>query len=278
MPLPVRSRRYDEAFWKDNCLALAAQLAYYFFFALFPTLLFMVALASYFPLTTLIDDLFRTMGGLMPPEALQLITDQMIKISEDKQTGLLTLGVLLAISSSSAVALRAIRMNSCDRAHHRCRHLHSRVVCAGARRPDGCDQARRDDGVRGTRVRVDVEDRGRCFRAGAQPSISPDVERNSVAGSSRMWLPSLGSVPVANWATAETYGLIGAVMFASLGASEIEHASPRGKDPGEKVRGQKRYIPARAMRRWEKWRRSRGEHPPSAEEVKAVLPTDDSRD
>src|SRR3712207_3507106 len=25
-----------EAFWKDNCLAMAAQLAYYFFFALFP--------------------------------------------------------------------------------------------------------------------------------------------------------------------------------------------------------------------------------------------------
>jgi membrane protein len=54
---------------KDNCLSLAAQLAYYFSFALFPTLLFLVALASYFPVATLIDDMFRTLGGLLPPEA-----------------------------------------------------------------------------------------------------------------------------------------------------------------------------------------------------------------
>ena len=104
----IFKRALYEAFWKDNCLALAAQLAYYFFFALFPTLLFMVALASYFPLTTLIDDLFRTMGGFMPPEVLQLITDQMIKISNDGQGGLLTLGVLLAVSSSSAAMVAII--------------------------------------------------------------------------------------------------------------------------------------------------------------------------
>jgi membrane protein len=101
-------RALHNAFWRDNCLGLAAQLAYYFFFALFPALLFMVALASYFPLTTLIDDLFRTMGGFMPPEALQLITTQMIKISSDGQGGLLTLGVLLAVSSSSAAMVAII--------------------------------------------------------------------------------------------------------------------------------------------------------------------------
>jgi membrane protein len=101
-------RTFDEAFWKDNCLAMAAQLAYYFFFALFPALLFIAALASYFPLTTLIDDLFRSMGGFMPPEALQLITDQMIKISGGEHTGLMTLGMLLAVSSSSAAMVAII--------------------------------------------------------------------------------------------------------------------------------------------------------------------------
>jgi membrane protein len=80
-------RTLYEAFWKDNCLAMAAQLAYYFFFALFPALLFVVALASYFPLTTLIDDLFRTMGGFMPPEALQLITDQMTRFRTANRPG-----------------------------------------------------------------------------------------------------------------------------------------------------------------------------------------------
>lgn len=104
----ILKRVLYEAFWTDNCLALAAQLAYYFFFALFPALLFLVALASYFPLTTLIDDLFRTMSGFMPPEALQLITEQMLKISGDRQGGLLTLGMLLALSSSSAAMVAII--------------------------------------------------------------------------------------------------------------------------------------------------------------------------
>ena len=101
-------RTLYEAFWKDNCLSLAAQLAYYFFFALFPTLLFLVALASYFPVATLIDDMFRTLGGLLPPEALKLITDQLVKISSSRDAGLMSLGVLLAVSSSSAAMIAII--------------------------------------------------------------------------------------------------------------------------------------------------------------------------
>ena len=103
----IFTRTVYESFWKDNCLSMAAQLAYYFFFALFPTLLFIVALASYFPVTSLIDDMFRTFGGFLPPEALQIITDQIVKISNTKSGGLLSLGVLLALSSSSA-AMTAI--------------------------------------------------------------------------------------------------------------------------------------------------------------------------
>jgi membrane protein len=103
----ILKRTIYEALWKDNCLSMAAQLAYYFFFALFPTLLFVVALASYFPITNLIDDMFETLGGFLPPEALQIITDQIIKISNQKNAGLLILGVLLALSSSSA-AMTAI--------------------------------------------------------------------------------------------------------------------------------------------------------------------------
>ena len=39
----------------DNCLNLAAQLAYYFFLALFPALLFLVALVSFIPIAGLLD-------------------------------------------------------------------------------------------------------------------------------------------------------------------------------------------------------------------------------
>jgi membrane protein len=103
----LAKRTFNEAFFKDNCLGMAAQLAYYFFFALFPALLFVLAIASYFPLENLIDDMFRTMGGFVPPEVLSIITDQMKKISEGDQGGLLTFGMLLTIWSSSG-AMTAI--------------------------------------------------------------------------------------------------------------------------------------------------------------------------
>jgi hypothetical protein len=52
--------------------------------------------------------------------------------------------------------------------------------------------------------------------------------------------------------------------------AEIEHASPYGKEAGEKVPGQKRLIGPAAMRAWIAKRRKRGEKPPSADEVKKV--------
>jgi len=75
----VFKRTFKEAFWEDNCLGMAAQLAYYFFFALFPALLFVLAVASYFPVEALIDDVFRNLGGFVPPEALSIISDQLTK-------------------------------------------------------------------------------------------------------------------------------------------------------------------------------------------------------
>jgi membrane protein len=60
--------------------------------------------------------------------------------------------------------------------------------------------------------------------------------------------------------------LLGAEMNA-----EIEHASPYGKEPGEKVPGQRRKIGPAAMRAWVARRRKHGEKPPSADDVKQVV-------
>jgi len=54
----------------DDVLGLAAQLSYYFFLALFPALLFLLAVASFFPLSNITDDVGRSLGpfaGVAPP-------------------------------------------------------------------------------------------------------------------------------------------------------------------------------------------------------------------
>ena len=306
-----------EAFWKDNCLALAAQLAYYFFFALFPALLFLVALASYFPLATLIDDLFRAMSGFMPPEALQLITDQMLKISGDREGGLLTLGMLLAVSSSSAAMVAIIdTLNAAydveeGRPWWKVR-LTAILLTIAVAIFILVSFALVLVGPTMATSLADTMNLGPAFEwtwkilqwpvlfALASLGIAliyyfaPDVQQEWVwltPGSffaTTLWLAaSLGfKYYVANWGNyTETYGLLGAVMILLLwfyisglvilvGAemnAEIEHASPHGKDPGEKVAGQKRRIPITAMRRWIRFRRAHGERPPSAKDVETAL-------
>src|SRR5687768_6241765 len=103
----ILKRTFHEAFFKDNCLGMAAQLAYYFFFALFPTLLVMLAIAGKFFSEGLVFDTFALLGGFVPAEALTLIIDQIRKIHAGQQGGLLTLGMLAALWSSSA-AMTAI--------------------------------------------------------------------------------------------------------------------------------------------------------------------------
>jgi len=122
----------------------------------------------------------------------------------------------------------------------------------------------------------------------------PDAEQDwvwltpgSIFATTCWLLASLGfKYYVANFASyTATYGAIGGVMILMLwfyisglvillGAemnAEIEHASPYGKDEGEKVPGQKRKIGPAAMRAWMDRRRQRGDKPPSADEMKDVV-------
>jgi membrane protein len=86
----------------DDAAGLAAQLSYYFFLSLFPTLLALVALASLFPLQNFTDEVSRVLSPVAPRAAVKLITDQMVSIGQQENTGLLSLGLLTAIWSSSA--------------------------------------------------------------------------------------------------------------------------------------------------------------------------------
>jgi membrane protein len=92
----------------DNGFGLAAQLAYYFFLALFPALLFMLALVSFFPVSDLPDRLAGQLASVAPPEVATIIRDQLAQLWQSRHGGLLTFGFIAALWSSSAALVALI--------------------------------------------------------------------------------------------------------------------------------------------------------------------------
>lgn len=92
----------------DNCLGLAAQLAFYFLLALFPAILFLVALASYLTVDNVLAELVAALGAVAPDELVALLRGQLDQIAEGRHSSLLTLGIIGAIWSSSAAMVAII--------------------------------------------------------------------------------------------------------------------------------------------------------------------------
>src|SRR5438445_1628534 len=84
---------------EDNCLGLSAQLAYYFFLSVFPALLGVVALTSFFP-RNLLDQMLAWFASFTPPDVLDIVRTQIQLITKTGHTGLLTFGALGALWSS----------------------------------------------------------------------------------------------------------------------------------------------------------------------------------
>ena len=289
---------------QDDAQGLAAQLSYYFFLALFPTLLCLVALASMLPLANFTDEVMTLLQPVAPAEAIKLIREQMLALGERDDVGLLTLGFVGAVWTSSAamgavigamnraydidesrpwwkVRLRAILLT----VSLACFILLSlMLVIAG---PKLADEVARIFHL-GTAVAM-------AWKIIQWPIVfllvstgvgivyyfAPDAEQEWVwvtPGSltaATLWLiASLGfRAYVVNFGSYEaTYGAIGGIIVILLwfyllgfiiviGAemnAEIEHASPWGKKPGEKVPGQKRRIGLAAERFWNEHRGREG--------------------
>jgi membrane protein len=282
---------------QDNVLGMSAQLAYYFFLSLFPALLFVVALASFFPLENLVQEIIVTLGQFVPGDVLEIIRDQLLAISESGDTGLLTIGFLGTIWSSS-IAMNSI-IDTVNRAYgiQESRpfwkvRLEAIVLTAALALfilvsfflvlvgPNLAEAIAREIGLgRAFVVMWQIAQWPVIFflvvtAIGLVYYFAPDAEQQWVwitPGSllaTLLWLgSSLGfRFYVANFTDYnETYGTIGGVIvlllwfyltaFAILiGAelnSEIEHASPYGKDIGEKRPGERRRIGIAALQQYE---------------------------
>src|SRR3982751_1856474 len=101
-------KRAGKGAWDDNVLDLAAQQAYYFFFALFPALLFVIAVASFFPLQTLTDEVVTNLSRGAPRAVIDIINEQLKQLGNQKSGGILTFAFLVTIWSSSGAMVSII--------------------------------------------------------------------------------------------------------------------------------------------------------------------------
>ena len=98
---------------ESNCSEHAAAMAYYFLFALFPFLLFLTTLIGYLPIPHLMEYLLIDAARMLPAEAFALVQDNIRSLFIRKQHGLLSIGILLALwSSSKAVVSIIFAMNT----------------------------------------------------------------------------------------------------------------------------------------------------------------------
>jgi membrane protein len=278
----------------DDVLGLAAQLSYYFFLALFPAILFVLALASFFPLGSLTDDLARVLGPVVSPEVLKLIQEQMQRLANAESGGLLTFGVLGAIwSSSAAVVSISSALNKTydideSRPWWKVRLVAIgltiglavfilvalTLVLAGPAIASYLDDMFHAGGLLRwswlilqwpVALALVATALGLVFYFG--PDADQDwvwISPGALIGSILWLLVSLATkLYVANVSDYNAaYGSVGGVMvlllwlyvssIAILTAAElnaeIEHASPYGKDPGQKTAAGRRVLGARAER------------------------------
>ncbi|MDD5285857.1 MAG: YihY/virulence factor BrkB family protein [Desulfuromonadaceae bacterium] len=97
---------------KDNCDGYAAQIAFFFLFALFPCLLTLTTLLAYLPVPDLFRMLMRIMERFVPENVLFLVEENLRTLVSVQQGGLLSIGVLLSLwTSSNAVIAVQIALN-----------------------------------------------------------------------------------------------------------------------------------------------------------------------
>jgi membrane protein len=109
-------KRTGRAIYEDDCLGWAGELAFFWFLALFPALLFVVALASSLPVQHLIDVVVGNLARVAPGDVLVIVREQIVQIADGPPRGLLTLSLLGALWSSSS-AMTAI-IDTLNQAYH----------------------------------------------------------------------------------------------------------------------------------------------------------------
>jgi membrane protein len=95
-------RHVYDAFWRDDLFGHAAQLAYYFTFALFPTLIFLAALLGFLPVPDLLDKLLTYFNRVLPPAAMAIVRHTLTEILREPRGVLLSFSVVATVWAASS--------------------------------------------------------------------------------------------------------------------------------------------------------------------------------
>ena len=97
-------RLYTKGFDEEDLLSNAAQVAYFFLFALFPLLLFLVSIFGIVldSASDLRAEMFQYLRQTMPGSAYELVQKTIEEVTENSSGGKLTFGILIALYSASA--------------------------------------------------------------------------------------------------------------------------------------------------------------------------------
>ncbi len=88
--------------WIDEIFGRAAQLAFFWFFSLFPFLIFLTALVSLLPLPDRADPWLVGFEKMLPGEAYRFLTTTFHQVSAGYHQGLLSFGLLALLWAASA--------------------------------------------------------------------------------------------------------------------------------------------------------------------------------
>ena len=289
-------KRTVKEFSADDVLGLAAQMAYYFLFALAPAIVCVLAITSYLPFNS-VQQFISSISGFAPSDVVQILREQLSTIAQGQHTGALTFGFLVALWSSSAAMVSII--GALNRAYDieegrpwwKVR-LMAILLTIGVAvfvvlafafviiGPSLIDRIASMVGLGPAFATVWNIARWPValvlvtLGIGLVFYFAPDADQDwewitpgAVVATVLWLLASLGfKFYVANFADYNaSYGSLGGVIILMLwfyisavaillGAemnAEIEHASPHGKDPGEKSPGQRKKLGCAAKREWE---------------------------
>ncbi len=93
-------KKFIEQFQKDNVPILSAAQAYYYFLSIFPLIVVCFALIPYFNINP--QDAVTFIGNVLPSEIANVFEENIVSLVDTQRGGLLTVGIIGALWSSSA--------------------------------------------------------------------------------------------------------------------------------------------------------------------------------